>query len=180
MPRTKTSKGIILATKAYKESDRIIIIYSRDFGKNTLIVKGARKPKSKKGRNIEVFNEIAYTTARYHDIEILTDVVITDTHLTIRSSLTRATVAYFIVEVIGKITQYDEKNEHLYDHLVYYLNLVGEGENLKSIRLKFIYETLVILGFWPKSKKMENHDAILQDILERKITTIGIGKKILA
>ena len=48
LPRHYSTQGVILATRSYSEADRLIVVFSRDYGKVTLIAKGVRKPKKQK------------------------------------------------------------------------------------------------------------------------------------
>ena len=42
------SLGIVLKTHPYKESDSLVTVYFKDYGKMTLIARGVKKLKSKK------------------------------------------------------------------------------------------------------------------------------------
>lgn len=179
LPRHYSSKGVILATRSFSEADRLIVIYSRNYGKVTVIAKGVRKPISKKGRNVEVFNIIKFAAARGKSLDILMEVELIDTHKKVRNDLKRATVAYYFIETTGRITRDEEKNPELYNLLVNYLNALEDTKNLKKTRYDFIYDTLVLVGFWPEGKKMEKPDGVLEDVLERKLSSERVGKKIL-
>ena len=179
LPRHYSSKGVILATRSFSEADRLLVICSRDYGKVTVIAKGVRKPKSKKGRNVEVFNIIKFSAARGKSLDILTEVELLDTHNKVRKDLKKASVAYYFIETTGRITQDEEENQDLYNLLVDYLDRLEDSKNLKKTRYDFIYDTLVLVGFWPEGKKMENHDVVLENVLEKKLSSKRVGKKIL-
>lgn len=179
LPKHYSSKGVILATRSFSEADRVLAIFSRDYGKVSTIAKGVRKPKSKKGRNVEVFNVIKFAAARGKSLDILTEVELLDAHKKVRKDLQRTSVAYYFVETIGRITQDEEKNPELYDLLVDYLTALEDTKNLKKTRYDFIYDLLILVGFWPKGKKMEKHDEVLEDVLEKKLSSKRVGKKIL-
>jgi hypothetical protein len=50
---------------------------------------------------------------------------------------------------------------------------------LKKLRLKFIYDLLTNMGYWPVDKKLIDADIVLDDVLERKLNSIRVGKQIL-
>lgn len=179
LPRHYSSEGVILATRHFSEADRLIVIFSRGYGKVTVIAKGVRKPKSKKGRNVEVFNIIKFAAARGKSLDILTEVELLDAHKKVRKDLKRTSVAYYFIETTGRITQDEEKNLEFYNLSVDYLTRLETSKNLKKTRHAFIYDTLVLLGFWPSGKKMENHDVVLENVLEKKLSSKRVGKKIL-
>jgi hypothetical protein len=39
---------------------------------------------------------------------------------------------------------------------------------------------MILLGYWPKDKKMDNPDTILEEIIERQIYSKRVGKRILS
>lgn len=48
-PRSYTSEGIVLARKNYGEADRILSLYSLQFGRISLIARESGGPKVKRG-----------------------------------------------------------------------------------------------------------------------------------
>ena len=57
MRRTYKTEGIILKRINFGEADRILTSYTKHFGKISLLAKGVRKITSRKGGNIELFNQ---------------------------------------------------------------------------------------------------------------------------
>ena len=136
LPRHYSTPGVILATRSFSEADRLIVIYSLNYGKVTVIAKGVRKPKSKKGRNVEVFNIIKFAAARGKSLDILTEVESVNVHKKVRDDLKKAAVAYYFIETIGRITQDEEKNRDLYYLIEDYLTRLEDSKNLKKDRAK--------------------------------------------
>ena len=48
-PRSYTSEGVVLARRHFGEADRILVLYTKNFGRISLIAKGVRRPKAGKG-----------------------------------------------------------------------------------------------------------------------------------
>lgn len=169
----------MLSRKNYLEADRILVVFSKDYGKLTLLAKGVRKPKSRKRGSVEVFNYIKFAASRGKGFDIVTEVEMIDSFSEIRSSLKKASVAYFFLEATNRLTQEGEKNEKLFLLVIEYLGCLGNANNLKNLRKKFIYEVLVLLGFWPRNKTMNNHDQVIEKIAEREMFSIRVGRKML-
>ncbi len=53
MEETRNTTAIVLGRQAYRESDSLVTIYTRDFGKLTLVARGAKKPASKLAGHLE-------------------------------------------------------------------------------------------------------------------------------
>lgn len=175
-----SSEGIVLARRNYSEADRILVVYSKHYGKISLLAKGVRKPKSRKRGSLEVFSRTKFTASRGRNLDILTEVELIDSYKHIRKDLRKASLAYFFVEVVNRLVQAEEKNYQFYIHFINYFQLIKTTSLLKRLKEYFIYDCLVLLGFWPKGKKMDYPDQVLEDITERKLSSARIGKKILS
>lgn len=178
--RSYKTKGIILARKDYSESDRILSVYTKDFGRVSLLAKGVRMPKSRKRGHIEVFSLVDFQAVRGKGIDIMTEVEIIDNFAKIRKNLKKVALAFYFMEVIGKITSENEHNTKVFESVLHNLEALKYSSSLKELRLNFIHRILVDLGFWPKGKVLEDADAKLSEILERNLNSIRVGKRILS
>ncbi|MFV1917446.1 MAG: DNA repair protein RecO [Patescibacteria group bacterium] len=179
-PRSYSSEGIVLARRNYGEADRILVIYSKNYGKLSLMAKGVRMLKSRKRGSLEVFSHINFSAARGKSLDIMTEAEYIDFYPQIRKNLNKVAVAYFFMETIGRVTQEGEKNEALYLLLLKKLSNLKTSKTLKNLRKEFIYEVLTQVGFWPRGKKLDNHDQVLEDVVEREMSSARVGKKLLS
>ena len=179
-PKRYSSEGIVLARRSYSEADRILVVYSKNYGKISFMAKGVRKPKSRKRGSLEVFSHIKFSAARGRNLDIIEEAEIIDSFQTIRKSLKRVAVAYYLMEVVGRVTREDKKNENFFTLILKYLQNLKTTKSLRKLREEFIFQTLVLLGFWPKGKIMDNPDKILENVVEREINSIRVGKKLLS
>ena len=179
-PKTYSSEGIILARRNFGEADRIISIYTKDYGRLSFIAKGVRKLTSRKRASLEVFTHISFLAHRGKSLDIITEAQTLEYYRNMRKSLKKVSLAYFFCEVVGRITREGEGNEELYDLTLTYLEELKTAKTLKRLRYKFIYEILTLLGFWPKDKTLPNPDYVLESVLERQLSSIRVGKKLLA
>ena len=175
-----SSEGIVLARRSYSEADRILVVYSKNYGKISFMAKGVRKPKSRKRGSLEVFSHIKFSAARGRNLDIIEEAEIIDSFQTIRKSLKKVAVAYYLMEVVGRVTREDEKNEKFFILILKYLQNLKTTKSLRKLREEFIFQTLVLLGFWPKGRRMDNPDKILENVVEREINSIRVGKKLLS
>lgn len=177
-PRRYSSNAVVLSRKNYGDSDRILTLYTKDYGKVVVIAKGVRKPKSRKRGHIEIFTYLKMSAAKGRgEIDTLIETDTIDSFLEIRNSLKKTTVAYFFIEVVNRLTLADETNRRLFGLLIEYLNRLKYSSSLKKLRYSFIYEILVLLGYWPAGKKIEKPDSVLENIMEKEITSVRVGKK---
>lgn len=169
----------MLARRNFSEADRILVLFTKDFGKVSLIAKGVRKLTSRKRGGIEVFNHITFSAVRGKSLDILTEVRVIDSMDNIKKDLKKVSVAYYFCEVLGRITRDGEKHGELFNILEKYFDKLASSRNLKKLRLEFVEESLVEIGFWPHDKKMGNPDMVLENVIERKLNSVRVGKKML-
>ncbi len=178
--RTYTSEGIILSRKNYSEADRIITVFSKHFGKLSLLAKGIRKIKSKKRGHLEIFSKVRFSAVKCGGLDIVTETETINDFAGVRVNLNKISLAYYFCEVINKITKEDEGYSKIYELLIKALEDLEAVQELKKLRFRFIYELLSEMGYWPEDKEMEDADTILEEVLERKLNSVRVGKKVLS
>ena len=177
--RTYSDEGIVLARRNFGEADRILSIYSKNHGRISVVAKGIRKLTSRKRGHLEVFSYIRFQAVEGHGIGILTEVETINSFESFKKDLKKVSLAYFFCEVIGKITHEHERNDGIFELILNYLEKLQFEDRLKSLRMNFILDLLVIAGFWPKEKKLVNPDEKLEEVIERSINSIRVGRKVL-
>ena len=178
-PRSFSTEGIILHRKNYGEADRLLSIFSKHYGKMFLLAKGVRKPKSRKRGHIEIFSRVKYSFTKNDHFVLMNEAELIDSYDHIRKSLKKTSLAYYFIETISKILEQDEKHEELYDILTSYMVMLKSVRRLRDLRLKYINDVLVSMGYWPEIKKMSEHDKILDSVLERQMNSKRVGEKML-
>lgn len=178
-PRTYTSEGIILARKNYGEADRILSLFTKSHGRLSFIAKGIRRPKSKKRGHVEVFGYIKFQAASGRGLDIITEVEVIDGFSEVRKNLKKISLAYYFMEVIGRITRENEKNIELFELILETLKKLKKAKLLKKLRLDFVSELLLILGYWPEGKSLPDPDKKLEEVIERQIFSERVGKRMI-
>jgi DNA repair protein RecO (recombination protein O) len=177
--KSYSSEGFVLSRKNYGEADRILTVYSKHYGKLTLLAKGVRKPKSKKRGHIEVFSRIRFSASKTKGLDLITEAELMDSFAVIRKDLKKVAVAYFLCELVNRVMRDGERNEMVFFNMLENLDLMKNGTNLRNMRHDFIVQTLIILGFWPKGKKMDDPDRVLEEVIESKMNSRRVGQRLL-
>ncbi len=175
-PRSYTSEGIVLARRNFGEADRILVVYSKNFGRISLIAKGIRRPKSRKRGHVEVFSLLNFQASAGHGLDMMTEAELIDDYGEIRKSLNKISLAYYFSEVLGRITHEGEPNIELFDLILKYLNKLKKTNGLRALRMSFISELLILLGYWPEGKELEDPDKELERVIERQVFSKRVGK----
>lgn len=178
MNRNISSEAIVLSSKSIGEADKLIIIFSREHGKLRLMAKGVKRLKSRKRGTLEPFSIIKFSGICAKGIPLMTETSIIDNLSAVRTDLKKVSVAYFFVEVIMRATQDEQPNDQLYVLLKKSLIALEEEFKLKKLRQNFSVELAEILGFIPKGQFVPNTDELIEAIIERKLGSIRVGKKL--
>jgi DNA repair protein RecO (recombination protein O) len=179
-PRSYTSIGIILARRNFGEADRILVVYSKNFGRLSLMAKGVRRPKSRKRGHIEVFSLVNFQGVSGKGMDLMTEAELVDDFGDVRKTLNKISLAYYFAEVIGRITHEGEPNIELYNLIVEYLNKLKKTKKLKGLRMSFIKDLLTLMGYWPVGREMADPDRELEEIIERQVYSSRVGKRMVS
>lgn len=177
--RTYTSEGIVLSRKNYGEADRILVVFSKHFGKLSLLAKGIRKIKSKKRGHLEIFTYIKFSAVVGKGMDIITETETVNDYSGVRTNLNKISLAYYFCEVVNKITHEDGAPSSVFVRLSQALLDLEKFTELKKLRLQFIYDILTDMGYWPEDRKMIDADIVLEDVIERKLNSVRVGKQML-
>ena len=85
--RVYQTAGIVIRRHKFGEADRLVTLFTADFGKVRAIAKGAMRPGSKLGGNVELLTHSQLMLARGRNLDIITQAQAIDIFLPIRDSL---------------------------------------------------------------------------------------------
>jgi DNA repair protein RecO (recombination protein O) len=179
LSRGYSSEAIILSKKNYDEADRILIVYSKNFGQLRLVAKGIRKPKSRKRGHLEIFSYIKFSAVRGKFMDIITEAEAIDTFDEIRHDLKKITVAYYVCEILGKLTRDGEKNDRIFSDSLNFLRELKISKRLRTLRKRFVTDLMISMGFWTAGKELEDPDKFLEEVIERRVNSVRVGKALL-
>jgi DNA repair protein RecO (recombination protein O) len=168
----------VLSTKSFGEADKIIIVLT-PIGKKSFIAKGVRRPSSRKRGHLTQFNKIKFSAAKGKGMDVLTEVELVNSYTELKNDIKKTLVAYYLVEVVSKLTYEEEPHSPVYELLDAYLVNLQTSNKTKKLKNDFIMDILVELGFWTADKPMPNPDYILETVTEKNIHSSRVGKKVL-
>lgn len=159
------TEGIILARRNFGEADRILTIYTKDYGKISAIAKGVRRPKSKKGGHVELGSWCKLFVAKGKNLDLLTEVETKKAFGIDNFSNVKANKIYHLLELVDSLTQHEQKNQKVFFLLLQYLAEISKGNNFDLISSVFKVKLLSELGFFSaKSLKGSKSQEFLQSL----------------
>ena len=110
---------IVLRSMKYGETSRILTLYTRDHGRMSVIVKGARGSKSKYGASLDLMSRSAVVvyTKEQRELQLLTQADLLRQYRRIVDSPDRLMYGFAILEFLYATVHGEEAHEELYDVL---------------------------------------------------------------
>lgn len=152
MTRERTFRGeaIVLRRTDFGEADRLLTLYTRDFGKIRAVAKGARKPQSRKTGHVELFMRSRFLFAEGRDLSIITQAELVEAYPALREDLTRTAYASYAGELLDKFTTDEDKHPEIYDLLAEALGWLATADDLLLVARYYELQLLAYVGFRPQ------------------------------
>ncbi len=142
--------GIVLNEIRYKETSKIINVYTKGYGKISIMAQGAYKPKSVLIASTQSFSLSEFNLQKSREFYYINGVDLLESHYGIRENMNRMFYGYYLLELLNLSTPVEEENEKLFLLLQKGLKILS---NLNEDYLKFVvsYELKFIsfLGYRP-------------------------------
>jgi DNA repair protein RecO (recombination protein O) len=147
-----STPAVILHGFAYSDTSRILRLATRDHGVQSVIAKGAMRPRSRFGGRLQSFTEgVAQFHHRPHrDLHTLSGFDVTDQHTELAGDIRRFAAASALAELVLRTGQ-EEPQPRVFDVLARALGALalGERDRLAYVALAALWHTVVVLGFAP-------------------------------
>ncbi|MFQ5436124.1 MAG: DNA repair protein RecO [Anaerolineae bacterium] len=148
--RTYRSEAIVLKRSDFGEADRLLTLYTREYGKIRAIAKGARKPQSRKTGHVELFMRSSCFFAKGRDLDILTQAEMVEAYAALREDLVRTTYAAYAVELLDRFTVDEDPHPDIYSLLAAVLSWFGAHEDVLLVARYYELRLLSLSGFRPQ------------------------------
>ena len=180
MGRTYKTEGIILKRINYGEADRILTIYTKHYGKIKALAKGVRRITSRRGGNIELFNQTVLFLHKGRNLDILQEAQVISSFKSWRKNLKKVSTAYYFSELVDKLTPEAQANQQVFELLRRFLTKISTA-SLPELTRSFEEALLRELGFGvPVELKKDSRSLkdYIESITEKKLNSQEIAKEI--
>jgi DNA repair protein RecO (recombination protein O) len=145
------TEAIVLRRQNLGEADRILTLYTRDYGKLKVVAKGVRKPQSRKAGHVELFAQSDVLIARGRSsLDVLSQADLLDAFSPIREDLIRATYAAHFIELLDAFTEEADSSPPLYQLLADGLGWLGQTGDLRRTARYYELHLLGLAGYRPE------------------------------
>lgn len=173
MNRTYQTKAIIIKRFNFGEADKILTLYTPDYGKIHCLAKGIRKTISRKAASLELFNLASIFTVKGKNLDLITEAYIIDSFLDWRKNLNKVALAFQFCELCDRLSAENQENQSIFELLVNSLEKLRTDDlNLKGLSDGFKKKILELTGFGlPAVCDNKNLSFYIEEIIEKKINS---------
>jgi len=160
--RVYRTTGIVIKRHKFGEADRLLTIFTADCGKVRAIAKGAMRPGSKLGGNVELLTHSQLMLARGRNLDIVTQAQAMDTFLPIRDSLELMSCGFYLSELVDNFIEENVEDRNMFDLFLNTLRALSETGDGERIVRYFELRLLGHLGYSPQLQNCANCNRTLQ------------------
>ena len=152
MPRLYTTPAIVLRQRKLGDADKILTLYTANFGKIDAVAKGVRRTRSRMAGHVEPLAQATFQLAKGKTLDIVTQVETIESFQALRDDLERVSRALYACELLDKFTETREANFELYRLLLDTLRRMAKRDEVElELALRF-YEMALLdaMGYRPE------------------------------
>ncbi|OYD07677.1 DNA repair protein RecO [Paludifilum halophilum] len=143
-------EGIVIRTQDYGESNKVVILFTRDRGKLAAMARGAKKPKSRVGAATQPFTLGQYLCFAGNGMATISQADILQSHYPLRADLFLTAYTAYMTELLDRLTEDKEPHPFLYELLATTLSHLEEGTDPDILSRIFELKVLEAVGYRPR------------------------------
>lgn len=162
-------EGIVLRKINYSESSLILKLLTEN-GIKSFIFPGAKR-KNKTGnlsRPLAVVN-VSFFSRNDSDLGKITEISLSEKNLNLYEDPIKATVVYFLNELLEHSITEEEENVPLYEFVKHGLQILNLQQHYSNFPIKFSVELLRYLGYYPQIEPTSSHSEMFFDLMAGKM-----------
>ncbi len=147
----RSTQGIILKAMDYRETSKICIFFTRDFGKIKGVLKAIRRDPKKYGSSAEKFslNDIVFYWHANADIHLIGQCDLVDYFFAVRQEYKRLLAANYMTELVNKLMPVEEPNKEVFQLILQYMESLKTINDINKLVHIFQVKILYLSGFRP-------------------------------
>ncbi|MEX2247565.1 MAG: DNA repair protein RecO [Dehalococcoidia bacterium] len=149
-PRVYKTPAIVLRQRDLGDTDKILTLYTANFGKVDVVAKGVRKARSRLAGHVEPLAQATFLLAKGRNLDIVTQVETIEAFPPLREDLERMSRAVYACELIDRFTEPHHEHFGVYRLLLDTLRRLATRDDLDVAVRFFEMALLNVLGYRPE------------------------------
>ncbi|MBM7554734.1 DNA repair protein RecO [Thalassobacillus pellis] len=142
-------EGIVLRTRDYGETHKIISLFTREKGKIGVIARGAKKPKSRMASITQPFIHGQFLIQSGKNLGTLSQGEMLTSLRGVREDIIKTAYASYLAELTDKLLDEKITDIFLYEQFLQSLNLIADGEDAEVLTMMYELKLYKKAGYSP-------------------------------
>ncbi|HHW41197.1 MAG TPA: DNA repair protein RecO [Syntrophomonadaceae bacterium] len=143
------AEAVVLRSRVYGEADRILSLFTKEWGKIAAIAKGVRKPTSRLRGAVQLFSHTHLVLYKGKNLDTVTQGETDEDFSFLQDDLDRLATASYCAELVERLTLENQPIPKLFRLLLAALRTLRWGDPVLVARV-FEMQLLPILGYRPR------------------------------
>ena len=151
----RTSDGVILRVEPVRETSRLVVFLSRDYGKLVTLAKGVHRSEGRFVSPLDpmTLNRIVFYERPRTGLHLLTQCDLVDAFLPVRGALPAIASSFYMLELVDRVVQPGVGEAWLFSLLLESLQQLSRGVSPAILTRAFEIKLLARSGFMPEMKQ---------------------------
>jgi DNA repair protein RecO (recombination protein O) len=161
-PRVYKTVAIVLRHRKLGEADKILTLFTANYGKLDAVAKGVRRPTSKLAGHVEPLTYSTFLLAKGRELDIVTQAETLEPLTPLREDLERLGRGLYAAELVDRFTPDREESYPLFKLLLETLRRLATRDDLDLTLRYFEMQLLDELGYRPQLDRCVSCGAALE------------------
>jgi len=148
MSRSFITECLVLKSTNYKETDKILTLFTKSSGKVNSIARGVRKITSRKAGNLDIFDYSKISLVELGDFYMVSQAEVISSFKLLKSDLNSQGTLYLIGETLDKLLPYREDYSTLFRKVIEGLEELSVSEDKDTLLVDILVTILSDMGYW--------------------------------
>src|SRR4030042_4626425 len=148
-PRVYKTEAIVLRQRKLGEADKIVTLFTPNYGKLEAVAKGVRRPKSRLAGHLEVLTYTSAMLAQGRNLDVVTQAQVIESFAPLRDDLHRLSRALYAAELVDRFSPEGAESYHIFQFLFGTLRRLAAGAAVDIVLRYFAMQLLNLAGFPP-------------------------------
>jgi DNA repair protein RecO (recombination protein O) len=149
-PRSYRAEALVLKHKEFGEADKVLTLYTLEYGKIRAVAKGARRPGSKLGGHLDLLTHSQLFLAHGRNLDIVTQAQTIDAFLNLKSDLDRLSYGLYVAELVDCFTEERMESRAVFDLTLNTLRYLADSSFPNTALRYFELHLVHHLGYRPE------------------------------
>jgi DNA repair protein RecO (recombination protein O) len=172
-PRYRQTEAIIIRKIKLGEADRILTLYTPEYGKIEAVAKGVRRPRSKMAGHLELLTYSQIRLAHGRNLDTIVGSQTIDSFMSLKNDLWLTSYGLYTAELVNQFSVEHLANRPLFQLLLETLRRLSQADNNDLVLRYFELHLLDLVGYRPQLQECVSCRVELKPVINAFCASAG-------